>query len=79
MSISQLVPSNRLARIPGPTRWDQGRRRKWASERKGHPISDVATAGGWRDKQTLLESYQRPDAATIQAVVLNKTRVLAVR
>ena len=54
-------------------------RRKWASERKGHPISDVAAAGGWRDKQTLLESYQRPDAETIQAVVLNKTRVLAVR
>jgi len=54
-------------------------RRKWASERKGHPISDVAAAGGWRDKQTLLESYQRPDAETIEAVVLNKTRKIGVR
>lgn len=54
-------------------------RRKWASERKGHPISDVAAAGGWRDKQTLLESYQRPDAETITAVVLNKTRKIGAR
>jgi hypothetical protein len=42
-------------------------------------MSDVAAAGWWRDKQTLLESYQRPDAETIHAVVLNTTRVLAVR
>lgn len=52
-------------------------RRKWATERKGYPISDVAAAGGWRDKQTLLESYQRADEETIRMVVLNPTMRLA--
>ena len=36
-------------------------RRKWATERKGYPVGDVAAAGGWRDKQTLLDSYQQVD------------------
>lgn len=53
--------------------------RKWASGWKRLPFNDVAAAGGWRDKQTLLESYQRPDAETITAVVLNKTRRVGVR
>jgi integrase len=52
-------------------------RRKWATERKGYPISDVAAAGGWRDKQTLLESYQRADEETIRMVVLTPTMRLA--
>jgi len=52
-------------------------RRKWATERKGYPISDVAAAGGRRDKQTLLESYQRADEETIRMVVLNPTMRLA--
>jgi integrase len=54
-----------------------GLRRKWATERKGYPVSDVAAAGGWRDKQTLLDSYQRADDETIKAVVLNPTMRLA--
>jgi integrase len=48
-------------------------RRKWATERKGLPLADVAAAGGWRDTQTLLRSYQLPDEATIRNVVLNPT------
>jgi hypothetical protein len=37
----------------------------------------VAAAGGWRDKQTLLDSYQRADDETIKTVVLNPTMRLA--
>jgi integrase len=46
-------------------------RRKWATERKGYPVKDVAAAGGWRDEATMLTSYQQVDAATIKQVVLH--------
>ena len=44
-------------------------RRKWASERRHHPLPDVAAAGGWRDHSTLLECYQAPDETAIMAVM----------
>ena len=44
-------------------------RRKWASERKHHPLPDVAAAGGWKDHSTLLECYQAPDDVTLPAVM----------
>ena len=49
-------------------------RRKWATERKGYPVKDVAAAGGWRDTQTLLNSYQQVDAETVPQVVLHPTQ-----
>jgi integrase len=51
-------------------------RRKWATERKGYPVKDVAAAGGWRDEATMLTSYQQVDAATIKQVVLKPTQRL---
>ncbi len=51
-------------------------RRKWATERKGYPVKDVAAAGGWRDERTILTSYQQADAATVKRVVLNPTQRL---
>ncbi|MBK6424144.1 MAG: tyrosine-type recombinase/integrase [Gemmatimonadetes bacterium] len=51
-------------------------RRKWATERKGYPVKDVAAAGGWRDERTILTSYQQADAATIRQVVLHPTQRL---
>jgi hypothetical protein len=54
-----------------------GFRRKWATERKGLPLGDVAAAGGWRNTETLLRSYQVTDEATIRNVVLNPTLRLA--
>ena len=39
-------------------------RRKWATERKGYPVRDVMEAGGWKNEETLLRSYQQPDAET---------------
>lgn len=56
-------------------------RRKWATERKHHPLKDVAEAGGWRDTEALLTCYQRPDSETLLAVVseLRKVREGGVR
>ena len=54
-------------------------RRKWATERKGYPVGDVAAAGGWRDTQTLLTSYQQVDAETVRQVVLHPTQRVVSR
>ena len=51
-------------------------RRKWATERKGYPVKDVAAAGGWKDERTILTSYQQVDAATVKQVVLHPTQRL---
>jgi integrase len=51
-------------------------RRKWATERKGYPVKDVAAAGGWPDERTILTSYQQADVATVRQVVLQPTQRL---
>src|SRR3989454_294992 len=45
-----------------PERWVMWHsiRRKWATERKGYPVRDVMEAGGWKNEETLLRSYQQP-------------------
>ena len=50
-------------------------RRKWATERKGMPLADVAAAGGWKDHNTLLKSYQRPDQGTLVRVFLDAPKL----
>jgi hypothetical protein len=42
--------------------------RKWAIERKGLPLKDIAAAGGWKDVNTLLEVYQQSDEESVLAV-----------
>jgi integrase len=54
-------------------------RRKWATERKGYPVKDVAAAGGWRDEGTMLKSYQQADAETVRQVVLHPTQRIVSR
>jgi len=49
-------------------------RRKWATERKGYPVRDVMEAGDWKNEETLLRSYQQPDAETVKRVVLHPTQ-----
>ena len=49
-------------------------RRKWATERKGYLVRDVMEAGGWKNEETLLRSYQQPDAETVKRVVLHPTQ-----
>jgi integrase len=69
-----------LAELPPPVHglW-HSIRRKWATERKGYPVKDVAAAGGWRDTQTLLDSYQQVDAETVRQVVLHPTQRIVSR
>jgi integrase len=43
-------------------------RRKWATERKDHPLKDLAAAGGWEDLPTAL-MYQQPDQDTLRRVI----------
>lgn len=50
-------------------------RRKWATERKFMPVADVAAAGGWSDKNTLLNIYQQADAATMYRVVSEPSKL----
>ena len=46
-------------------------RRKFATERKFHPLRDVADGGGWKDVGTLLKCYQLSDEETIRMVMDN--------
>jgi integrase len=50
-------------------------RRKWAIERKGLPLKDVAAAGGWKDVNTLLEVYQQSDEGSVLAVTSVKLKL----
>jgi integrase len=54
-------------------------RRGWATQRKGHPVVDVAAAGGWRDLRTVQGVYQQADPETIRRVVLEPTHRLVSR
>ena len=54
-------------------------RRKWATERKGYPVKDVAAAGGWKTEEVLVTSYQQADAETIKNVVLHPTHRMVSR
>jgi integrase len=65
-----LTAAERAAGLPKLTGslW-HAYRRKWASERKHHPLPDVAAAGGGKDRTTLLECYQQPDVEAIFAVI----------
>jgi integrase len=50
-------------------------RRKWATERKQLPITDVAAAGGWHDTGTLLACYQQPTNDALLAVMSEERKV----
>jgi integrase len=50
-------------------------RRKWATERKYLPITDVAAAGGWQDTATLLTCYQQPTNDALLAVMSEERKV----
>jgi integrase len=50
-------------------------RRKWATERKSLPLTDVASAGGWQNTATLLTCYQQPTNDGLLAVMSEETKV----
>jgi hypothetical protein len=49
-------------------------RRKWATERKYLPITDVAAAGGSQDTATLLTCYQQPTNDALLAVMSEEAK-----
>lgn len=53
-------------------------RRKWATERKHHPVADVMKAGSWRDRRSLDNCYTMADDETV-ALVVNEPRKLRSR
>lgn len=65
-----LEQAERLAQLPKQdgSLW-HAYRRKWATERKGLPLADVAHAGGWKNHAVLATLYQQPDDATLYRVV----------
>ncbi len=75
-----LRKAHELAKItPQPGGMWHPIRRKWATERKGYPVKDVAAAGGWRDEGTMLKSYQQADPETVLQVVLHPTQRMVSR
>lgn len=46
-------------------------RRKWATEKKHLPATDVAFAGGWKNTRTLQAVYQQADPQGVLRVVLD--------
>jgi hypothetical protein len=50
-------------------------RRKWATERKHHPIQDVMHAGGWKTASVVQDIYQAADTATVYRVLTDPGEV----
>ncbi|MDK1104249.1 MAG: tyrosine-type recombinase/integrase [Actinomycetota bacterium] len=50
-------------------------RRKFATELKHTPLTDLCEMGGWKDPQTVLKCYQRPDAKTQRLALENRKPV----
>jgi integrase len=44
-------------------------RRQFATELKHTPLRDLCHLGGWKDPQTVLKCYQKPDVATMRAAL----------
>lgn len=67
-----------LAKLPPePRRGWHSLRRKFATEMKHAPLKDLCALGGWKDHQTILMCYQRPDPVTMKAALANRMRLEA--
>ena len=49
-------------------------RRKFATEMKHVPLVDLCYLGGWKDPQTVLQCYQRPDERTVREALASRER-----
>ncbi|WP_420448496.1 tyrosine-type recombinase/integrase [Candidatus Palauibacter sp.] len=52
-------------------------RRKFASDLMDLPLKVLCELGGWRDAQTVLRCYQRPDAGQLRTALEGRRRVAA--
>jgi integrase len=53
-------------------------RRKFATELKQVPLKDLCYLGGWKEPQTILKCYQRPDAVTMREALASRRHLQAV-
>ena len=49
-------------------------RRKFATDLKHVPLRDLCYLGGWKEPQTVLKCYQRPDEATMRRALESRSR-----
>jgi integrase len=49
-------------------------RRKFATDLKNTPPSDLCQLGGWKSYQTVVTCYQRPDERTMRNALVNRAR-----
>jgi integrase len=62
-----------LARLsPHPGRGWHSLRRAFATDLKHVPLPDLCALGGWKDSQTILKCYQKPDRATMEAALATR-------
>lgn len=50
-------------------------RRLFATELKGQPLVDLCALGGWKDPQTVLKCYMKPDADTQRKALAQRGRL----
>ena len=50
-------------------------RRKFTTELKHVPLSDLAYLGGWQSAQTILKCYQQPDDATLRSALKGRGKL----
>ncbi len=60
---------------PKPRRGWHSLRRKFASDLMDQPLKVLCELGGWRDAQTVLRCYQRPDAGQLRTALEGRNRV----
>ena len=51
-------------------------RRKFATEMKHTPLKDLCYLGGWKEPQTVLKCYQRPDEDTMREALAHRKRLV---
>jgi integrase len=63
----KLEKAAKLERIPG--RGWHSLRRKFATDLKHEPLADLCSLGGWKDHNTILKCYMRPDEETMRTAL----------
>lgn len=52
-----------------------GLRRKFATELKSVPLTDLSHLGGWKTATTVIECYQQPDEVTMRKALMERKRL----
>ena len=52
-----------------------GLRRKFATELKNVPLTDLSQLGGWKTTKTVVDCYQKPDEETMRTALQDRGRI----